>query len=87
MYHQIYQYSSPVVSGTEAIILVPASQDYPPIVTVPASPTMDRDVPDETIFSIWSFKQGYWRNRATSACPGQTSPTMDQDVPDKTLYA
>ena len=39
------------MSGTEPIILVPTSRDYPPIVTVPASPTMDQDRPDETLYS------------------------------------
>ena len=35
--------TSPPVSGTEPIILVLASWDYPPIVTAPASPFMDQD--------------------------------------------
>ena len=39
------------MSGTEPIILVPTSRDYPPIVTVQASPTMDQDRPDETLYS------------------------------------
>ena len=40
---------SPPVSGPEPIVLVPASQDYPLItVTVPASPTMDQDVLNES---------------------------------------
>ena len=43
--------SSRAVSGTEPIVLILASQDYPPIVTVPASPTMDQDVPDATLYS------------------------------------
>ena len=38
--------SSPSVSGNEPIILVLASRDYPPILTVPASPTMDQDSAD-----------------------------------------
>ena len=37
---------SPPASGEEHIILVPASQDYPPIKTVPTSPTMDQDNSD-----------------------------------------
>ena len=43
--------SSPTVSGTEPIILLPASRDYPLIVTVTASTTMDQDVPEETLYS------------------------------------
>ena len=43
--------SSPPVSKTEPITLVPASRDYPLIVTVPASPTMDQDMTDETLYS------------------------------------
>ena len=43
--------SSPPVSETEHITLVPASRDYPLIVTVPASPTIDQDRPDETLYS------------------------------------
>ena len=35
--------TSPPVSGTEPIILVLASRDYPPIVTAPTSPSMDQD--------------------------------------------
>ena len=37
---------SPAVSGREPIILAPASRDYPPIITVPASPSMDQDQSD-----------------------------------------
>ena len=37
---------SPSVSGREPIILVPASRDYPPIITVPASPSMDQGQAD-----------------------------------------
>ena len=36
----------PSVSGREPIILVPASRDYPPIITVPASPSMDQGQAD-----------------------------------------
>ena len=43
--------SSPPVSETQPIILVQASQDYPLIATVPASPTVDQDKPDETLYS------------------------------------
>ena len=41
--------SPPTVFGTEPIILVPANRNYPPIVTVSASPTMEPDTPDETL--------------------------------------
>ena len=37
---------SPSVLGKEPIILAPASRDYPPIITVPASPNMDQDSSD-----------------------------------------
>ena len=40
-----------MVSGTEPIILIPASRVYPQIVTVPASPTMEEDVTDEALYS------------------------------------
>ena len=43
--------TSPAVLGTEQIMLVLASWVYPPIVTVLASPTMDQDVPDDTLYS------------------------------------
>ena len=39
-------FKSPSASGEEPIILAPASWDYPPIITVPASPTMDQDKSD-----------------------------------------
>ena len=40
---------SPSVSEAEPIILVLASRDYPPIVTIPVSQTMDET--DETLYS------------------------------------
>ena len=42
---------SPSVSEAEPIILVLASRDYPPIVTIPVSQTMDPDETDETLYS------------------------------------
>ena len=58
MHHQIHQslqetplVSSPLTSGDEPIILALASQDYPLIVTVPASLTMDQDITDENPYS------------------------------------
>ena len=38
----------PAVSGREPIILAPASRDYHPIITVPASPNMDQEITDGT---------------------------------------
>ena len=43
--------TSPLTSGDEPIILALASQDYPLIVTVPASLTMDQDITDENPYS------------------------------------
>ena len=42
--------TSPSASTAEPIILAPASRDYPPIVAVPASPTMGQDITDETLY-------------------------------------
>ena len=42
---------SPSVSGGEPIIMAPAIRDYPLIAIVPASPTVDQDKPDETLYS------------------------------------
>ena len=39
---------SPAVSGREPIIMALASRDYPPTVTVPASPDMDQGITEGT---------------------------------------
>ena len=63
--------TSSAVLGTEPIMLILSSQVYPPIVTVLASPTMDQDVPDNTLYSGAGTI-----NRATGDIEqGQTSPT------------
>ena len=63
--------TSSAVLGTEPIMLILSSQVYTPIVTVLASPTMDQDVTDNTLYS-----RAGTINRATGDIEqGQTSPT------------
>ena len=65
---------SSLVSGDEPILLAPASRDYPPIVTVPASPTVDQATTDDTPYSRASPIE-----QATGDIEPPTSPgTTDQ---------
>ena len=41
--------SSPVVSGAAPIVSLLESWVYPQIITVPVSPTADKDIPEETL--------------------------------------
>ena len=69
-----------MISGTTSIVTVPDSRVYPQIVTVPASSTLDKDVPEETL----DTRAGPI-DRDTGAIeqltyPGQPSPTTVQVV-------
>ena len=69
-----------MISGTTSIVTVPDSRVYPQIVTVPACPTLDEDVPEETL----ETRAGPI-DRDTGAIeqltyPGQPGPTAVQLV-------
>ena len=47
-----------MISGTTSIVTVPDSRVYPQIVTVPASSTLDKDVPEEKEYQYRSMTPG-----------------------------
>ena len=63
---------SSLVSGDEPILLAPASRDYPPIVTVPASPTVDQATTDDTPYSRASPIEQATGNIEPPTSPGTT---------------
>jgi len=80
-----------LVSGTEPIILVPASRVYPQIITAPASPTTDQDVPDEALDSRDGSCNKNTRNTEEPVSPGHAEApssldgdTQDMEQPDET---
>ena len=69
-----------VISGTTSIVTVPDSQVYPQIVTVPASPTLDEDEPEETLDTRAGPIDRDTGNIEQLTYPGQPSPTTVQLV-------
>ena len=69
-----------MVSGTEPIVLIPASRVYPQIVTVPASPTMEEDVTDEALNSQAGPIDRGTGDIEQHSYPGQSSTTTVQLV-------
>ena len=71
---------SPSVSGKEHLILALVSLDYPPIITVPASPNMDQDMTDGTPYFLASPIKQATGDMEQLTYPGQRMAQSSQKI-------